>query len=347
MPASDYYIAKGEKWTPKYQSFVDRMYGAIGEPLNGSSVTSLTIGKGSKSLTIEVEKSFSPGQPVRVYKDSANYMDGVVTSYDSVTGVMVVNVTSVLGSGTYATWSVGLIGSTVPVDKTINIISTAVNYPIVAGDLSLSGTIIEGDATLGNITVTLPTIAELNGKIVTVIADVDPAGNALITNKSTGTELHTSYAKGDFLAVTSNGVKYILLDERVTIEGKIAKTAYLVILAGTTVNPFNADMAVMSNVGGLFDAVTNFRLETTASYKVEINYGVVTDLYSKVSPNHNGTNLLTSTVKPTTGLFVIDMLAGEYIAPEVVNQTGTNGSFYGNVNKKESFFSWRVLGRIR
>lgn len=69
------------------------------------SNTSLTIGTGSKSLTVQTGLNFTAGQPIRVGHDGQNFMSGTVTSYNSGTGALVVNVTSVVGSGTFDTWS--------------------------------------------------------------------------------------------------------------------------------------------------------------------------------------------------------------------------------------------------
>ncbi|MBL7890654.1 MAG: VCBS repeat-containing protein [Bacteroidia bacterium] len=70
------------------------------------STTSMTIGTGSKSFTIQTGLAFTVGQTVKVGYDGTKYMTGTVTSYNSGTGAMVVNVTSVVGSGTFPTWSV-------------------------------------------------------------------------------------------------------------------------------------------------------------------------------------------------------------------------------------------------
>jgi hypothetical protein len=69
------------------------------------STTSMTIGTGSKSLTVQTGLNFTAGQPIKVGYDGQNYMSGTVTSYTSGTGALVVNITSVVGSGTYGTWS--------------------------------------------------------------------------------------------------------------------------------------------------------------------------------------------------------------------------------------------------
>lgn len=75
-----------------------------------NSTTSVAIGTGSKSFTIDTGKTFVAGQSIFVQYTTTptNWMYGTVTSYNSATGALVVNVTSVLGSGTYALWTVSL-----------------------------------------------------------------------------------------------------------------------------------------------------------------------------------------------------------------------------------------------
>lgn len=80
--------------------------------LVSTSTTSLTIGTGSKSLTVQTSKAYLVNQVVRIYNTVTpdNYMGGTVTSYDSGTGALVVNVTATNGSGTLTAWTVILNG---------------------------------------------------------------------------------------------------------------------------------------------------------------------------------------------------------------------------------------------
>lgn len=198
MPASDYYINKGETWSPKYQAFVNLMYGAISEPLNGSSTSSLVIGTGSKSLTIEIEKSFTAGQPVRIFYDSSNYMDGTVTSYDSTTGALVVNVTTVTGSGTYAVWAIGLVGSTFQVGLT---------YTELTGTTSLVANSYNVDKSGASNIQTLPDLSTLSDgdKVEVYVAVTD---RTVIVNEhanDSNAEIWTGVAVGDF-------VRFVVVD---------------------------------------------------------------------------------------------------------------------------------------
>ena len=77
---------------------------------SATSTTSLTIGTGTKNLTIEAGKGFTAGQAIIVAETAApaNYMLGQVTSYDSGTGALVFDSTLEGGSGTASAWSIGV-----------------------------------------------------------------------------------------------------------------------------------------------------------------------------------------------------------------------------------------------
>ena len=81
--------------------------GAISTLLGAhSSSTSNTIGTGSKTFTIATSAGYSAGEPIRIFYDSSNFMDGNITSYTSGTGVLVLNSIRTSGSGTYTSWVV-------------------------------------------------------------------------------------------------------------------------------------------------------------------------------------------------------------------------------------------------
>jgi hypothetical protein len=88
---------------------------ALGAPgTNATSTTSLTIGTGAQSLTIQTGKLYSVGQTVVIARTSApatTQMTGVVTAHDSGTGALDVTVGSVVGSGTHTDWTVSLSAS--------------------------------------------------------------------------------------------------------------------------------------------------------------------------------------------------------------------------------------------
>jgi hypothetical protein len=84
--------------------------GAAGDKYLTSSTTSLAVTNGSKTLTVATGLAYTPTQAVTIVYDASNHMHATVTSYNSATGSMVVNVTSNTGSGTYALWTVNVGG---------------------------------------------------------------------------------------------------------------------------------------------------------------------------------------------------------------------------------------------
>lgn len=71
-----------------------------------TSATSVTIGTGSKTFTTQAGKELYRNTYIRVASasDATKYMEGTITAYDGTT--LTVNVTSVNGSGTYASWHI-------------------------------------------------------------------------------------------------------------------------------------------------------------------------------------------------------------------------------------------------
>lgn len=74
-----------------------------------TSATSLTVGAGAQALTVEPGKLFSGGYVIINRTSSpSTYMHGMLTSYDAVTGALVVDVSDFSGSGTHNDWTVSL-----------------------------------------------------------------------------------------------------------------------------------------------------------------------------------------------------------------------------------------------
>jgi len=56
------------------------------------------------TLTVGTGLAYTVGQSVVISYDAIDKMEGSVISYDSGSGVMVVNVATITGTGTYASW---------------------------------------------------------------------------------------------------------------------------------------------------------------------------------------------------------------------------------------------------
>lgn len=90
------------------------MAAAVTALINGTSATSVAIGTGAKSFTASAGRAWAVGQPVRVAVTASpetNWMDGIVTAYNSTTGALSVSVSVVGGSGTYAAWTISISGA--------------------------------------------------------------------------------------------------------------------------------------------------------------------------------------------------------------------------------------------
>lgn len=75
------------------------------------STSPLTVGYGTKSLTIQTDKTFVAGMVVKIAETAnptANWMIGTVTSYNSATGALEVMVDTKLGSATASAWTISL-----------------------------------------------------------------------------------------------------------------------------------------------------------------------------------------------------------------------------------------------
>lgn len=80
--------------------------------LTDNSVSSVAIGTGAKTFTISTGQTITAGDQVIVTYNATNYMIGEVTSYNDLTGALVLSIASVLGSGTYAVWTIQVYNTT-------------------------------------------------------------------------------------------------------------------------------------------------------------------------------------------------------------------------------------------
>lgn len=85
--------------------------GINGDKYATTSTTSLSVGNGTKTLTVGTNLAYTTQQPVVIAYDANNHMHGVVTSYNATTGALVVDVQNHTGSGTYAAWTINLEGA--------------------------------------------------------------------------------------------------------------------------------------------------------------------------------------------------------------------------------------------
>lgn len=113
---------------------VDLIEAASAANYSSTSATSVTIGTGAKSFTVDEGKLYIGGQTVLIASAASvttHYMYGVVTSYDIETGALVVDVQALLGTGATRTdWLIGLTGPIGPAG------GGALTNPVITGTIT-------------------------------------------------------------------------------------------------------------------------------------------------------------------------------------------------------------------
>jgi len=133
---------------------------------SATSTSSLLVGAGTKTLTIQTGKSLVVGMSVKIAYTTTptTWMLGDITAYDSGTGSLTVQVQSFTSSGTFANWTVSL---SAPGGVTsVNGISGAVTGVVTLTDTQTltNKTIIE---TVFALTGTTPALLMTNGSVQT------------------------------------------------------------------------------------------------------------------------------------------------------------------------------------
>lgn len=95
---------KGDKGDP----------GSSGDRYKTTSSSFLELGSGTRGLAVDLGLSYTAGQSVVIAHDGNNYFEATVTSYNSGSGFMNVNIVNFKGSGSYQSWVVNLGGATGP-----------------------------------------------------------------------------------------------------------------------------------------------------------------------------------------------------------------------------------------
>ena len=188
-----------------------------GTDFAATSTTSLAVGTGSKSLTIETGKGFQIGQSIRIAStvSPANYMDGQVTSYNSGTGALVVNVTAIGGTGTLAVWTISILpatgGSFVTLSGSETLTNKTLTTPVLSG--TASGT------TAGRIGYNAGALSFGDGTVQRTVATLD--GSQTLTNKTIDTAgTNTIKVNGNALAATSGTATITLFNSTDTVVGR-------------------------------------------------------------------------------------------------------------------------------
>lgn len=121
---------------------------AVNSPgTSGTSTTSIALGYGTKTVITQTGKLFVPGQYVVFARtsDAANFrMGGVITAYNSGTGSITAVVDEVVGTGTFADWTVANSPARSPAQLPVQVVNTStvcvpnIHYVIGTGGITLT-----------------------------------------------------------------------------------------------------------------------------------------------------------------------------------------------------------------
>ena len=216
-----------------------------------TSSTSLTIGNGTKSLTVGTGLSYTTQQDIVIAYDASNHMHALVTSYNSGTGVLVADVQHHTGSGTYTAWTVN-VGGTTPLQS--------VEWGEILGVIGDQGDLSTALSSKLESATAATTYAALAGATFTgeVITPASTTSNAGLT--ITPGTAPTSPTNGEIWATTSdlqirlNGVTETIAEQSwVTSQGYLTSTDLTpyALKAGATFTGLVTTVASTTTTAGL------------------------------------------------------------------------------------------------
>ena len=92
-----------------FNTEIERINGTFDASFSTTSATSILVGTGTKTMTVEPAKSFAEGQNLLVWAvGNTAYMMGRITEYNRATGALTINSATTSGSGTYTSWAVSV-----------------------------------------------------------------------------------------------------------------------------------------------------------------------------------------------------------------------------------------------
>jgi hypothetical protein len=291
------------------------------------STTSVAIGTGSKTFTLAAtagaNRYWAVGDLVRVSQqsNSANFMEGTVTSYTASTQVLVIDVTSTGGSGTIASWRVsshmprfdynpstlaaqGLLIEEARTNSIRNntmvgaVAGTPGTFPQVSGSPTWS---IAGGG-LGTLTQQIVGVSTSNG--ITYI-DIKFSGTTSTTNFNVSFETATQIAalsgqtwtESAYAAIVG-GATTNITNIRLQLEGRNS--------GGTTVESFLSAGIQGSLTSALqrFTLTSTFADATTAFARPTVRFdfasGVAIDITLRIGPPQLEQGAFATSVIPTT-----------------------------------------------
>lgn len=343
--------------------------------LSATSNTTLTVGIGTKTLTIQANKEIVVGMNVFITSalSTANNMTGLVTEYNSITGLLRVSVTTINGSGTFNNWSVGIAATTYGVTLGNNTFTGYQNFAQSTIASSATPDIWAGNNQIvltGTATVTGFTVAPQLGATREIICQSTPsftAGANMIISGLTSGETYVAQAN-DVINVRALTVSQFIL----TIEKANGKPNFIIpntkldIMNGTpgigSVNTrIRRFLTVNENTGEgidwaftqsatLGDSVTILRSGIYSIYYIEyqqtnngyfgisINSTQLTTSIALINPAHVFSAMMSS----STNYHAVSQSRTAYIAASSVLRAHVGGASFNNDNANNRLIIERI-----
>jgi len=333
------FSAEADAWVaalPAWTDAVNAIEGSLqASTLIGTSTTSLSVGTGSKGFTSQSGKAWLVGAYLFIVatSDNTKVMQGKVTSYNSSTGSLVVDVNLASGSGTYSSWDIGVANPAIGYNNSATIAGTVTSqHPTdpacitnVNGTNALYMHSTSGASEINELRA-LPLLFAVNGA---ERMRIDASGNVGINAPAAASKLTVKQP------ATSNGI---------TLEASADASRLQTYTDGTV-------WAVDATVGGSgsYQPIT---FKTNGSERMRIdtsgNVGIGTD-----SPNRpitiNNTNAQIQFVNSNTGTAATDGLlvgmGGASSSDAYINQLeNANLIFNTNGTERARFTSTGLFG---
>lgn len=230
---------------------------SLADRYSTSSITSILIGNGPRTFTVDANLAYIPLQEVLIVYDPSNHMHATVTSYSGTT--LVVDVKHNTGSGTFASWVINLDG--VPVDAITGVGTVNEIAYFTAGQVIASLPVA-----------TYPSLTELS-YVKGVTSDIQTQINGKQATLVSGTNIKTvegSTLLGSTPIVVSREIQLACSDETTALTTGAAKVTFRAPRA-MVITGVRASLTTAQTSGSIFTVDINESGTSILSTKLTID----------------------------------------------------------------------------